>query len=281
MISINGNCYDNYNDIPKDLIQALFLNPIFEFQLRWESTKIIFWEQSYFLMMSQLRRLKISIPMEYNLDYFVSQIKILTNKKSNDPYLINLNFATLSKPFKDNSHPDLITSITINQIDSIQKTNNPKNNKLSVFNERIIIDNDFSSITYTQRSLYQVALVDALENNYTDNIIINNNNKIISTAIGNIFVLKEGSIKTPPTNIGAPSSVFRSEFIDYIDNNTEFKINEVPFDLFEIQLSDELCVLSLSNGLQIFPRFRGKDFENKTFSTVFSNFLKHHKINQN
>ena len=80
MINVDGKVYSNFNSIDSNQIESFILNTVFEFTLRWENNHILFWEEHYFMMMAQLRRLRLVIPMNFTLDYFNKEILKIINE---------------------------------------------------------------------------------------------------------------------------------------------------------------------------------------------------------
>ena len=82
--------------IQPEFLQVLlkqFENPVFDFKLRWEGNNILFWEEHYFMMMAQLRRLRLVIPMDFTLDFFIKEIKKLINIENEKYLIIHLKFS--------------------------------------------------------------------------------------------------------------------------------------------------------------------------------------------
>ncbi len=111
MINVNGKLYSSYNNIPSNIIEPFFVRPVFEFKLRWENNNILFWERHYFMMMAQLRRLKLNIPMSFTLEYFIQEIEKVINKYDDKFFIIDLKFAYESRITFQNLQPNLLIAI--------------------------------------------------------------------------------------------------------------------------------------------------------------------------
>ncbi len=165
MININGEVYSNYNTIPQNFIKSFITNPVFDFKLRWEGNHIIFWEQHYFMMMSQLRRLRLVIPMEYTLDYFVKEIEKLFID-SNEKYLmIHLKFANINESTINNFQPNLIVAIFTTKAKSFINQDFSSINEMSLFKDYNLTDQEFGSISYIQKDIKRIASIESFENN--------------------------------------------------------------------------------------------------------------------
>jgi len=273
MININGKLYSSYNNIPSNIIKSFFLNPVFEFKLRWENNNILFWEKHYFMMMAQLRRLRLNIPMSFTLEFFIQEIKKVINKYDNKFFIIDIKFANESKITLQNLEPNLIIAITAKPNESIIQDDITFINEMSLFKDYNISEQEFTSISYLQKDIKRIAAVQAFENNCNDNIILNDKKNVIGSVLGNVFLLKRDKIISSPVNIGVQSSVLSDLFIEYIKNNN-FEFSFESFGVFELQMADELSVLSIQTGLNPVRKYRKKNYEIKRLPQLFQSFIK-------
>ena len=273
MININGKLYSSYNNIPSNIIKSFFLNPVFEFKLRWENNNILFWEKHYFMMMAQLRRLRLKIPMSFTLEFFIQEIKKVINKYDNKFFIIDIKFANESKITLQNLEPNLIIAITAKPNESIIQDDITFINEMSLFKDYNISEQEFTSISYLQKDIKRIAAVQAFENNCNDNIILNDKKNVIGSVLGNVFLLKRDKIISSPVNIGVQSSVLSDLFIEYIKNNN-FEFSFESFGVFELQMADELSVLSIQTGLNPVRKYRKKNYEIKRLPQLFQSFIK-------
>jgi branched-chain amino acid aminotransferase len=273
MININGAIYSNYNTIPSSFIKSFIVNPVFDFKLRWEVNKILFWEEHYFMMMAQLRRLRLVIPMDFTLDFFIKEIKKLINIKNEKYLIIHLKFANEFKPNFNNFEPNLITAIFTSKSKSFIHDDFSSINEMSLFKDYNLTDQEFGSISYLQKDIKRIASIESFENNCDDNIILNNKKNVIGSVLGNVFLLHEGRIICPPSSIGRESIVLSDLFIEYLKNNN-ISFSYESFGVFELQVADELSVLSIDNGISPVCKYRKKTYQTKRLPEVFKSFIK-------
>ncbi len=273
MININGEVYSNYNTIPQNFIKSFITNPVFDFKLRWEGNHIIFWEQHYFMMMSQLRRLRLVIPMEYTLDYFVKEIEKLFID-SNEKYLmIHLKYANINESTINNFQPNLILAIFTTKAKSFINQDFSSIKEMSLFKDYNLTDQEFGSISYIQKDIKRIASIESFENNCDDNIILNNKKNVVGSVLGNVFLLQEGKIICPPVNIGKESIVLSDLFIEYLKNNN-IDFSYESFGVFELQIAQEMSVLSLDKGISPVSSYRKKIYKTKRLPEIFKSFVK-------
>ena len=273
MININGAIYSNYNTIPSSFIKSFLVNPVFDFKLRWEGNKILFWEEHYFMMMAQLRRLRLVIPMDFTIDFFIKEIKKLINIENEKYLIIHLKFANEFKPNFNNFQPNLITAIFTSKSKSFIHDDFSSINEMSLFKDYNLTDQEFGSISYLQKDIKRIASIESFENNCDDNIILNNKKNVIGSVLGNIFLLQEGKIICPPVNIGKESIVLSDLFIEYLKNNN-IDFSYESFGVFELQIAQEMSVLSLDKGISPVSSYRKKIYKTKRLPEIFKSFVK-------
>ena len=272
MINVNGKLYTSYNNIPSNIIKSFFVSPVFEFKLRWENNNILFWEKHYFMMMAQLRRLRLNIPMSFTLEFFIQEIKKVINNYDNKFFIIDIKFANESKVTLQNIEPNLIIAITVNPSESIIQDDITFINEMSLFKDYNLSEQEFTSISYLQKDIKRIAAVQAFENNCNDNIILNDKKNVIGSVLGNVFLLINNKVISSPVNIGTQSSVLSDLFIEHIKNNN-FEFSFEPFGVFELQIADELSVLSIQTGLKPVRKYKKKFYEIKRLPQLFQSFI--------
>tara|TARA_Y100000816_G_C26104682_1_gene586580 strand:+ start:917 stop:1744 length:828 start_codon:yes stop_codon:yes gene_type:complete len=270
MIIINDDFYSDINDVSSDILNSLINNSVYKFDFRIENNKVLFLEESFFEMMSHLRRLRLNIPMYFNIEYFILNFQKLINDSSNKSFLIKLVFAVKKSPLIDNYESDLITLFSINNIESILVVNNDL--KISVFNDFKINSNEFSSFL-SNNKLIRIAKLDAIENNYHDNLILNYKNQVIRSAFGNILIYKNRTITTPSISDGAPSNFLMIPFINYLKKNN-FECVERCFSIFDLQIAEDIATISVNEGLSNVVKYKNKQFNKTIFIELFTSFVK-------
>ena len=144
MIFINGKLYSDFNSVPSHIINFFLFYNVYDFQLRYENGCILFWEKNYFMMMSQLRRLRLKIPMSFTLEFFINHINELIKFNKKKCYLINLKFANNSIPSKENPEPELILMIISKPVSSIVIKDINRIKEISLFKDFTFRDHELS-----------------------------------------------------------------------------------------------------------------------------------------
>ena len=270
MIIVNENFFSEVSDLSKDLLNSFIHNSVYKFDYRLEKNKVLFLEESFFEMMSHLRRLRLKIPMYFSIEYFNSMFQKLIKEKSHGSYIINLNFALDSLPSFDNNESELLTLFSIKDVESILIIK--KGIKISLFKDFKINRNELSSFLNNSK-LIRLAKLDAFENSYDDNVILNDENQVTRSAYGNIILFKNKTIITPLISDGTPHSYLVKPFIDYLEKN-KFKCIEKSFSIFDLQTADGIGIMSINQGFVNVGMYKKKQFNKSIFVEIFSSFIK-------
>lgn len=235
---------------------------IFETVLVKNNT-VVFWEDHYFRLMASMRMLRMQIPLEFTLEFFVDEIlKTIATCSEFEIYRVRLSVYR-----KDGG---LYTPLT-NEVDYLIEVSQHQYQT----KEQYIIDlyKDFynysgilSTIKTTNRMLNTLAGIYA-EENEMDNCILLNERKGVAEAINaNIFLVKGSLIKTPALTEGCIKGVVRKKIIEIISNHPDFELEEGVISPFELQKADEVFLTNAVIGVQPVTQYR-----KKTFQTIVGN----------
>ncbi|MBL29871.1 MAG: hypothetical protein CMC81_01320 [Flavobacteriaceae bacterium] len=269
MIIVNGDFYSDIKQVSSEIVSNFIHNSVYKFNFRFEHNKILFFEESFFEMMSNLRRLRLKIPMYFSIEYFNQNFLSLIKKSSNKSFLINLNFAVKTSPTKDNYRSELQTLFSIKFLESI--SNIKENLSMSFYRDLKIKSNELTSFLDDSK-LIRLVKLDAYENGYDDNIIINDKNEVARSVFGNVLLLKENELITPRIEDGAPNNCLIKPFFDFLQNNN-FKCEERSFGMFELQTADGVGILSMNEGFGNITKFKKKVFNSNRLIELFSSFV--------
>ncbi len=114
---------------------------------------------------------------------------------------------------------------------------NKKGLKMEVFSEMEKTSNPFSNFKTSNALIYVMASLYKKEEGLDDCFIVNSQNRIIEGISSNIFIVKDGSLITPPLSEGCVAGVMRSYLLDLLDHhNIEYQVSPIQLeDLFQAQ----------------------------------------------
>lgn len=224
--------------------------------------KLILTEECYFFLMASMRKMRMNIPLSFNLEYFIdileqkitadalenAFIHFLVYRNNTDDFNLvksPVQFFIEAKPTQDilqiskTSEVDLIREITVN-------TN--------------ILSN---ILTHCPENIY--AEIYAGENELDDLLILNPNKRIARGIWGNFLFLEGNTIRIPKQTEGAYISPLMENFVTFVHKNRLAEIEQAEISPFESQKADEILMISDRKGIFSVSKIRNKVFDNKQF----------------
>lgn len=223
-------------------------------------------EEFYFKMMSSMRKFRMQIPTYLTTDFI--QHKYL---ELHLQHVINNNY-----------HQLIIISYRINHqilfhyqlIGFNNFFNQLKNFTIDIFKDEWYPTGILSTIN-TFKPQIKLASIFANENLVDDVLILNKDNRIARTTLGDIFLIKKNQIITIPENEGYTTQIL-SELVKLFLKKQKFCVSEKKISFSEVQMSDEMFIVSEEKG--IIPIFQIKNTKlsikkTQTLFTLFNNYL--------
>ena len=270
MILLNGIYYSDFSEVPKEIVSSFIDNPSLSVSIRYGSSKIYFWEEHYFQLVSLMRISRMDIPLDFTPDFLSKSIKKIISdfhdiKKS---YLISIKVSKSEQITKKLIIPKSNYLIEVIKTGSI--FHNKEKYSMDVYNDFKISLSSFNNIEFS--FIISLSKIFSFENNLDDSIILDNNNNVVRSAFGEVFCISNNDIKTPKTTKFHGDSVYKYEFIKYLKSLNKYNIIEKSFSPFEIVKSEELFIVSVRNGFQSVTSFKKKKFVFHKTSLIYEKF---------
>lgn len=99
-----------------------------------------------------------------------------------------------------------------------------------------VLNPQIKSLNYLNNILVKLS---SIQSNADEALILNNQGFVTEGSADNIFIVKNGIIKTPPVYLGALEGITRNAIID-IAKEKGYKLDEVPFTLHDVYIADEV-----------------------------------------
>lgn len=222
----------------------------------------LFWESHYFRLMSSMRILRMEIPMHFTLEFLEIQIMDLLkainlNSKS---YRIKLIVYRSGGGSYTPDSRDIEYMITAKPLANDIYLINESKYEIELFKDYFVAPNLLSNIKTNNKVLNVVGSIFAQENNYQNCLILNTNRNVIEALNGNVFLLKDGIVKTPPLSDGCLKGVLREQVIKIISDLDHYIIQEVIISPFELQKADAIFITNVIQGINSVTRYRKKTY---------------------
>lgn len=261
MLNFNG---DIQNRTEKIFLNRAFLygDSVFE-TIKVVKNKILFWEEHYLRLMSSMRILKIEIPNTFTPEYLEDQIK-KTNFSISKLFSgrVRLTIFRDGGGFytpKSNESCFVIKSF---ENDKIFFETEFKEYTVDIYKDYFIQSNLLSNLKTNNRLINVLGSIYA-KNNGLENCILLNDQKLVAEFLnGNIFIVKENIVLTPPLGSGCLSGVMRNKIIESITGIPLIEVKEENFSAYEIISSQEIWVSNCISGIIPVTDYRNKQFSN-------------------
>ena len=270
MVNINGQIYAN-----DDAFISIFNTSLVSGDLIFENiivtrNKVLFYEDHYFNLLSSMRILKIKIPMSFTPEFLEKQLLSLYAKSGfvDDNILMRI---LICNNVASKVNPTTVKYYIYDVRQINYSTSNFEKYTLDVFKDYFKNTGLLSNLTTNNQLIKRIGLRYCEENDFNDCVILNNSKTISETLKGNIFMVMNDKIITPPLKDGSTNNVIRTKIIELINNDIEgFDVIEKSLSVFDIQKSDELFISNINFGIQPVRKFRKKVFTDEITSLLMN-----------
>ncbi len=260
MVNFNGTIYTSDNNLLNNNRAFLYGDGVFE-TIKIIDNKVLFLEDHYFRLMSGMRIIRMEIPMNFSLEYFEEQI-LLTAKANSILESCKVRITV----FRNDGGLYLPET---NEVSFIIKATKINEKKYSITNNEYEVDlyKDFyvskqllSSIKSTNRIQNITGSIFANENDLQNCILINESKNVAEALNGNIFMLVENKLFTPPISEGCLNGVMRKQILSIAKQIDNLEVFEEIISPFDLQKAEELFITNVIIGIQPITKYRKKEF---------------------
>lgn len=223
--------------------------------------RLLFSEDHYFRLMSAMRILRMEIPMYFSPEFFENQVLSLVEKAGcAESARVRLTVFRNSGGFylpQTREVSFLATASPLaNKVYSIPKS--PY--EVEIFKDFFIESQLLSTIKSTNRIINITGSIYADENGYDNCLLLNGQKNVVEALQGNVFLLTDGRLVTPPISEGCINGVMRKQVLAISKKLGGMEVVEAPISPFELQKADELFITNVIKGIQPVTRYRKKDY---------------------
>lgn len=277
MINFNGNLVAQSNENIEQNRGFLYADAVFE-TVKVFDGKILFLEDHYFRLMASMRILRMEIPLDFTLEYLESEILKTTNAYN----LINAR-ARITV-FRTGEGKYLPQQRTIGFVINAESTselylNTELKYEVELFKDFHIAKHLLSTLKTTSCLVNITASIFADENDYENCLLINEDKNVIEAINGNIFLVKDNVISTPPITDGCKNGIMRKKIIDLVNKIDGLTLEERSISPFELQKADEIFITNIVLGIQSVTQYRKKMFVNVVANDLLMKLNAHIKFN--
>ncbi len=260
MININGDLTNSETDFLHSNRGFLFGDAVFE-TMKIVDNQILFLEDHYFRLMASMRIIRMQIPMNFTMEFFENEVLKTTieNKHSDSArarITVYRNAGGLYTPTTNTISYFIETSI----LES--KTYCSSNNlyEVDLFKDFYIPKHLLSTLKTTNKLVNVVGSIFAKENDLQNCLLLNENKNVVEALNGNLFMLFEKKLITPPLSEGCLNGIMRKQILKIAKKINNLEVVEAPISPFDLQKSDELFISNTIVGIQAISKYRKKEY---------------------
>ena len=271
MINYNGNLKDHYlNDFTNRAF--LYGDSVFE-TIKVVNNKIMFWEEHYLRLMSSMRILRINIPSIYTPDFFENQIiKTIINLDKSFSGRVRLSVFRDGKGYYMPEINEPIFIIAANKISEKFFKINTGSYKIDLYKDFKVQSDLLSNLKTNNKVLNVIASIYAKDNGLDNCILLNEKKQVAEFINGNIFIVNDNVIKTPPISTGCLNGIMRNKIIELVNGVNDYKIIEQNFSPYELISSNEIWVTNSISGIIAVTEYRKKYFTDRVCKNILKYF---------
>ena len=261
MINFNGTLIPSSTNLLQNNRAFLYGDGVFE-TVKIVNNKILFLEDHYFRLMSAMRIVRMEIPMNFTLEYFEEQILLVVNannwtQSARARITVYRNQGGNYLP-ETNSVSYLITSTALeNKNYNIDK----KEYEVDLYKDFYVTKQLLSTIKTTNKIINITGSIFAKENDLDNCLLVNENKNVIEALQGNIFMVMNQKLITPPVSDGCLNGIMRKQILALAKKLEMIEIVEESISPFELQKADELFITNVIKGIQPITKYRKKEYK--------------------
>ena len=265
MVNINGQLLENKEaNLPVTNRGFAYGDAVFE-TIRVINGRIIFWEDHYFRLMASMRIMRMEIPIEFSPEFLESEILQIVRENDLFESQARVKFSIARKPgglyTPETNEIDYV--ITAAELPQAFYLLNDGVYEVELFKDHYVTAGLLSTLKTNNRAVNVLAGIYAKENAYSNCLLLNDQKSVVEAFNGNIFLVKDNVIKTPPLTDGCLKGITRGKILEIIKKLPDYTIEEASISPFELQKADEMFVSNVILGIQPVTKYRKKEFKNE------------------
>lgn len=260
MVNFNGLLVSSQEQLWSNNRSFLYGDGVFE-TLKIVNQKVLFLEDHYFRLMASMRIVRMEIPMNFTMEYLETQIldtaianqcsdsarvRITVYRNEGGYYLPETN--QISFIIQATS-----LSITLYSYEVIPY-------EVDLYKDFYISKQLLSTIKTTNKIIHVTGSIFAKENGFQNCLLLNDEKNVVEALQGNIFMLIDGKLITPPITDGCLNGIMRKKIISLAKSIENIELVEASISPFDLQKAEELFITNVIKGIQSVSKYRKKEY---------------------
>lgn len=262
MINVNGKLVSTTALAIEENRGFLYGDAVFE-TVRVLDKKVLFAEDHYFRLMSSMRIMRMEIPMHFTLENFQEEIIKTVEAHTADAKAFRVRLTVYREAtgkYLPQENKTIGFVATAEVLEEAVYSFHDQPYEVELYKDFYVAANLLSTVKTTNRAVNVLASIFASENDYQNCLLVNDKKNIIEAVNGNLFVVSQNTIKTPPLDEGCVKGVMRKQIIELIGKHPDYTLEEGAISPFELQKADEIFITNVIVGIQPVTKYRKKTF---------------------
>ena len=270
MINFNGTLTDS-NSISINNRGYRYGDALFE-TIKVVGKKILFWEDHYFRLMASMRILRMEIPMTFTMEFLEQQIletlnaNTLQDSNAKIRLLVHRVEGGLYLPTNNDIEFIITAEALANDFYLLQDTAY----EVDLFKDYYVSPDLLSTLKTNNKVLNVVGSVYATDNDLDNCLILNTNKNVVEALNGNLFLVTDKTLKTPPLTDGCLKGIMRKQILDIARTIPDITVVEESISPFELQKVDELFITNVIQGIVPITKYRKKSYTSELSRSLLS-----------
>lgn len=270
MININGHLIESENaTVALDNRGLNYGDAIFE-TMRFADGKLFFWKDHYRRLISTLGILKMEVPNAFKIDLLEQEIlrTVRTSNSLNGGFRIKLLVWRKTGGKYEPISNKVEYAITFEKLEASVYILKETKYEIALFKDHLISSGILSSLKTNNKLVNILGSIFAKENGYENCLLLNENQRVVEALNGNVFLIFEDTIFTPPITDGCLNGIMRKHIISIAKKIPNYKVKEVSVSMSDVLSADEIFITNVIQGIVSVSKFREKTYGNEVADII-------------
>lgn len=251
----------------------LYGDAVFE-TIRYSQKHLHFFEDHYFRLMAAMRVFRMNIPMTFTPEFLEQEclrvieaqsemapawrIRLTVYRNDGGAYLPktrDVQYLVEAKPL---------------QHDQYQAA---ADYKVELFNDYYLQKSMLSNLKSNNKALQVIGSIFMEEQGFDNGILVNDEKEVVEFLNGNLFVVDDGKLRTPPISSGCLDGIMRKQVIR-IAKKAGITCTEETISPFDLQRVQEVFMTNAVVGIQPVASYRRTTYENSVAASLQQQLIK-------
>jgi branched-chain amino acid aminotransferase len=261
MVNFNGVITEEELQLSVSNRSFLYGDGVFE-TLKVLNNQILFFEDHYFRLLASMRIIRMQIPMSFTLEYLEEQMLTLVRQQGiQDAARVRLTVFRNDGGYYTPTDNKVSFVIQASALPVKPYTASGTPFEVDLYKDFIVPKQLLSTLKTNNKIIQITASIFAQENGLDTCLLINEDKNVIEAAYGNLFMLLNGQLITPPISEGCLNGIMRKQILKLAKELESIAVIEQPISPFDLQKADELFITNVIVGIQSITKYRKKEFD--------------------